>query len=75
MYRKVAMAFISVFLSGIGSKVQALVVLVLLAIFIIITAQRQPFLSRKLNELEQVSLFASCLTIYCGLFFLSAESA
>ena len=38
MYRKVTMAFISVFLSGVGSKIQALVVLVFLAFFIVLTA-------------------------------------
>ena len=73
MYRKVAMIFISVFLDGIGSMVQALVVLVLLLIFVVLTIRRKPYKSRKLNDLEVFSLVTSAITIYCGVFFLSSR--
>lgn len=74
MYRKVAMIFISVFLNGIGTMVQALVVMVLLVFFIIITQRYKPYYSRQLNDLELISLVTSCITFYCGLFFLSSKS-
>lgn len=74
MYRKVAMIFISVFLNGIGTMVQALVVMILLVFFIVITLRNKPYYSRKLNDLEMVSLVTSCITFYCGLYFLSSKS-
>ena len=75
MYRKVGMIFVSVFLNGIGSMVQALVVMMLLVFFIIITLKKKPYISRKLNGLEIVSLISSYLTFYCGLFFLSSKES
>ena len=74
MYRKVAMIFISVFLNGIGTMIQALVVMVLLVFFIVVTQRYKPYYSRQLNDLEIVSLITSCITFYCGLFFLSSKS-
>ena len=74
MYRKVAMIFISVFLNGIGAIVQALVVLLLLIFFILLTLHKKPYHSRKLNDLEIVSLVTSCIAFYCGLYFLSSKS-
>lgn len=74
MYRKVAMIFISVFLNGIGAMVQALVVLLLLIFFILLTLHKKPYHSRKLNDLEIVSLVTSCIAFYCGLYFLSSKS-
>ena len=46
----------------------------LLVFFIVITLRKKPYYSRKLNDLEMVSLVTSCVTFYCGLYFLSSKS-
>ena len=73
MYRKALMIFIAVFLNRIGLIVQALVILIVLVIFIQINNLRRPFADRALNEIENLSLMTSTITIYCGIFFLSAK--
>ena len=73
MYRKVLMIFISVFLNRIGLIVQALVILIVLVFFIQVNNLRRPFADRALNEIENLSLLTATVTIYCGIFFLSAE--
>ena len=72
MYRKVAVALIAVFLKNLGSIVQSLSTLLFLVVFIVITANMKPFLSRKLNNLELISLISSNITIYCGVFYLTS---
>ena len=42
--------------------------------FVVMTARASPYQSRKLNSLEIASLFASGITLYCGLYFLSSKS-
>ena len=71
MFRKVAMIFISVLLSSLGRIVQALAVILLLITFLFFTIRKKPYQTRRLNELEIVSLLTSSITIYCGVFFLS----
>ena len=72
MYRKVVIALIAVFLKSLGSIIQSLSTLLFLVVFIIITANMKPFLSRKLNNLELISLISSNITIYCGVFYLTS---
>ena len=73
MFRKVAMIFITIFLATLGRIVQALVVILLLIFFLFVTTRKKPFITRRLNELEIISLLVSSITIYCGVFFLSAR--
>ena len=75
MYRKVAMIFISVFLQALGTRVQAFSVFLLIILFVALTAKERPYLSRQLNDLEQISLITSGITIYSGFFFLSSLDA
>ena len=75
MLRKVAMIFIAVFLRSAGTRIQALVVFILLLFFVILTEEKKPYLTRKLNTLEVISLVTSCVTIYSGFFFLSATES
>ncbi len=51
MYRKVGMVFIAIFLEGVGTTVQALVVILNLVFFVVITHRMRPFFSHKLNYL------------------------
>lgn len=71
MVRKVVMIFISVFLRSVGTRVQALSVFLLLLFFVVLTVSHRPYVTRQLNSLEVYSLVTSCITIYCGFFFLS----
>lgn len=75
MFRKVAMIFISVFLRSLGTRIQAFTVFLLLLFFVIATVEKKPYLTRKLNNLELISLVTSCTTIYSGFFFLSATES
>ena len=75
MLRKVAMIFIAVFLRSLGTRVQALTVFLLLLFFLFITLAKRPFLTRKLNSLELISLTSSSLTIYAGFFFQASLSS
>ena len=75
MFRKVSMIFIAVFLRSTGTRIQALVVFILLLFFVILTVEKKPYLTRKLNNLELISLVTSCVTIYSGFFFLSSTDA
>ena len=52
MFRKVAMIFITIFLSSFGKIVQALAVLLLLIFYLYFTFTRRPYMTRRLNELE-----------------------
>ncbi|TNV88127.1 hypothetical protein FGO68_gene3291 [Halteria grandinella] len=74
MYRKICIIFISVFLSQSGKIVQALTTLIFLVLCVSLTAFKRPFTNHFLNNLEQLSLMSSALTVYCGLFFISDNS-
>jgi len=71
MYRKIALIFISVFLSSISITVQALVVILFIILCLALNAIVQPFANHVLNSLETMSLLASEVSVYCGLYFLS----
>ena len=75
MFRKVAMIFITIFLSTLGHIVQALAVIILLAFYLFITMRKRPYTTRRLNELEIMSLLVSAVTIYAGMFFLSSRDS
>ena len=75
MLRKVAMIFITVFLSSLGRIVQALAVILLLIFYLFYTLRKKPYITRRLNELEIASLLTSSITIYCGVFFLSSRDS
>jgi hypothetical protein len=70
MFRKIALILIQSFLVQFGVLLQALVVFVLLIIFSVLTMTLSPFQTVILNRLEIISLLASMLTVYCGIFYL-----
>ena len=75
MFRKVAIFFIAVFLAFLGRIVQALVLIIVLVLYLFYTLKKRPFITRRLNELEIVSLVSSSITIYCGIFFISSRDS
>ncbi|CDW90223.1 UNKNOWN [Stylonychia lemnae] len=70
MYRKTILIFISVFFIRYGVIVQALVVLLLLIFGITKQLILKPYQTMELNLLELLSLYASNITIYIGIFFI-----
>jgi hypothetical protein len=70
MFRKIVVVLIQSFLVQFGVLLQALVVFVLLIVFVIFTMTNHPFQTVVLNQLEVMSLLASMITVYCGIFFI-----
>ena len=75
MLRKVAMILINTFLASLGRIVQALAILLLLLVYLHYTLTHRPYISRRLNDLEVISLVTSFITIYAGVFFLSSRDS
>ena len=71
MYRKILIIFISVFLKVFGLITQALIVLILLILFVLLNIKLRPFSLVQLNDMENLSLVTSIVSIYCGIFYLS----
>ena len=75
MYRKIICIFIAVLLNKFGIIVQALILLILLVVFLQANASNRPFSERSLNDIESFSLATQIVTIYCGVFFISAKNS
>lgn len=69
MYRKILLIFISTFLVRFGVITQALVVFLMLIVFVLLNVRAEPFMTLSLNRLETLSLIASMISIFCGIFF------
>jgi hypothetical protein len=73
MYRKILCIFIAIFVKGKGIILQAMAMLVVILFFIQANSERRPFLNRALNDIENLSLITQLITIFCGIFFISAK--
>ena len=51
-----------------------MVVFLVMVFYLILSLLKKPFIKKELNNLETISLIISCMTIYCGLFYLSTEN-
>lgn len=47
--------------------------LIVLVCFLQLNNMRRPFANRSLNDIEDLSLFAGIITIYCAIFFISSR--
>ena len=74
MYRKVALIFISVVAKSWGVVVQALMTFLVLVFYLSLHNSRRPFITRGLNDAETTSILVSLLTVYCGIFFVTAST-
>jgi hypothetical protein len=74
IFRKVILIFICVFVTGYGVLTQALILLLVLVSFLVITARKRPHITEALFDLEALSLATAMLTVYCGLFFVADTS-
>lgn len=73
LYRKLAMIFISVFMSTFSVYVQAVCVLGVGFISYLAQVNNHPFIEEDLNNIETKSLISATFTLYCGLFYLSGD--
>jgi len=73
LYRKIAIAFISVFLVSVSIEVQALTAFLVLMFAFYFQTMKQPFTTVSLNKLEVSSILVAGVTIYCGLYYLSGH--
>ena len=69
MYRKIFCLMIAVLLTPFGIIIQASLLIIFLVVYASINTTKRPYLTRQLNDTEDVSILAQLLTIYCGLLF------
>lgn len=73
MLRKAAVSFIAVFLRTYGVVIQALCTELLLIVSIFMTLKVKPYERKILNSMEIISLACLSVTVYCGIYYLSAK--
>jgi len=71
MYRKLSIAFVSVFLDSVSTTVQGLVAFMILMICLSLQNHYKPYTHVNLNRLEVYSIITAGTTMYCGLFYLT----
>lgn len=70
MYRKILIIFVSVFIVKDGIITQALLMFMILVGILVIHLKKKPFSNDIINNVEVLSVIASTVTIFCGLFFI-----
>jgi len=73
MMRKIVVVCVTVFLTPLGPMTEALSGLVVAGMALILQLKCIPFIDDDLNLLESMSLYATVITLVCGLFFYSHE--
>eukprot|EP00359_Climacostomum_virens_P000523 CAMPEP_0204898508 /NCGR_PEP_ID=MMETSP1397-20131031/1335_1 /ASSEMBLY_ACC=CAM_ASM_000891 /TAXON_ID=49980 /ORGANISM="Climacostomum Climacostomum virens, Strain Stock W-24" /LENGTH=1022 /DNA_ID=CAMNT_0052066371 /DNA_START=57 /DNA_END=3125 /DNA_ORIENTATION=- len=73
LYRKIAIAFTSVFLSTISAEIQALTVMIVILIALYLQLWYQPYEVEDLNMIETRAIVVAGITIYSGLYFLTND--
>jgi hypothetical protein len=73
LYRKIAIAFASVFLSSVSVSVQALVVMLIILVAFNLQVRFMPYENTELNQMEIKAILVAGVTIYSGLFFLTDD--
>jgi len=69
--RKLILIAVCIFVTNFGVLTQALIALLVLVLFLVLTARKRPFISEPLFDLEALSLATAMITVYCGLFYLA----
>jgi hypothetical protein len=73
LYRKIAIAFASVFLSSVSVNVQALVVMLIILLAFNLQVRFMPYENTELNQMEIKAILVAGVTIYSGLLFLTDD--
>ena len=62
------------FFSDVSISLQALTLLLIMACTSFLHYELDPYNSVELNSMEMEALIASTLTLYCGLYYLTADT-
>ncbi|CAG9321992.1 unnamed protein product [Blepharisma stoltei] len=73
IYRKIGIICCSVFLATVSVNIQALTVIFLLLACLYFHCKIKPYNGDDLNRLEAISISASAVTIYCGMYYLTGS--
>jgi len=73
MMRKICVIFVTVFLTPYGPMTEALAGLSIGVFALVLHLCSDPYIDNDLNHLESGSLYATIITLICGLFFYSHE--
>jgi len=73
MVRKILLVFITVFVKAVGPLTEATSSMILVCFTLILHLHVMPYDTDDLNSLESVSLYASLITLLCGIYFYSNE--
>ncbi|CAG9321390.1 unnamed protein product [Blepharisma stoltei] len=73
IYSKIILICLSVFLSNMALKVQALIAAILLSIFLQLQYSNSPYIEPSLNRMELQAKIVCVITIYSGLFYLTGS--
>ncbi|CAG9321999.1 unnamed protein product [Blepharisma stoltei] len=71
IYRKIIIICCTVFLSTVSVNIQALTTLFVLVTSLYFQCKIKPYNGDDLNKLETISISASAITIYCGMYYLT----
>jgi hypothetical protein len=74
LVRKVILISVSIFVTSYGALTQALILLLVLVLFLVLTARKRPFVNESLFDLEAISIATAMISAYCGLFYLADTS-
>ena len=75
LLRKLILICIVIFVTNYGVLAQALIALLVLVLFLVLTSRKRPFITEPLFDLEAMSIATAMITVYCGLFYLSDTSS
>lgn len=73
VYRKILLVMLTVFLNVISSETQVLCGLLLLIASMILHVRFQPYMSPRMNRMENYSLQVTSLTMYAGMFYVTGR--
>ncbi|CAG9321985.1 unnamed protein product [Blepharisma stoltei] len=71
IYRKIIIICCTVFLATVSVNIQALTTLFVLVACLYFHCKIKPYNGDDLNRLEAISISASAITIYCGMYYLT----
>lgn len=73
MYRKIVIISSVVFIGNFSVKIQALTIMLVIAVFVWLQHIIQPYNSVNLNQMEMRAILVAAVTVYCGLYYLTDD--
>jgi hypothetical protein len=73
IFRKILIICVTVFLNPISIPIQSLFIFLIFNLSYYLQYRVNPFKHVQLNQVERIAIFVACITIYCGMFFLTKD--